>query len=123
MYNNRYGCGRWGRSGYSSNQAPVNISETENGFIIDVHAPGLEKEHISLATQNDILYIRYKGNDQPKKDFTRREYRVEEIDRSFDLKGKVNTAAITANYSEGILTIRLPKNEAAKRPAQEVKIN
>jgi HSP20 family protein len=109
-YNNPYGCGYgdWRERHFGQN-APVNISETESEYTIHLHAPGLVKEHFNLTTQNDILHIRYKGDDKPKKDFIRREYRSEDIGRSFDLTGKVNTDAITATYAEGILTVALPK--------------
>jgi HSP20 family protein len=124
MYYNQYGCGPGYRGGnHLWQQAPVNISESDEGFTIQLHAPGLDKQHISLTTQNDILHIRYKGDQRTQTNFTRREYRTEEIERSFDLKGKVNTELITATYKEGILTVTLPKNDAAKKPLQEVQIN
>ena len=52
----------------------------------------------------------------------RSEYRPEEINRTFDLKGKVAIDRIRASYVEGVLKIELPKTEAAKRPAQDVSI-
>lgn len=116
------GAGNW-RGQNFSNQAPVNISETDDSYTIKLFAPGLNKQNINVRTQNDILSIRYKGEMASESGFTRREYRIEEIDRSFDLKGKVVVEAITATYAEGVLTVELPKNEAAKRPSQQVGID
>lgn len=110
MHNYGYGCGprNW-REGYFSSQVPVNVSEDEKEFKIEVHAPGLVKDNFSITTQSDILNIRYRGDEHTKNNFIRREYRAEEIQRSFDLKGKINTDAISAKYSDGILTVELPK--------------
>jgi HSP20 family protein len=102
--------------------APVNITETESAYIINLYAPALQKEALSITTQNDLLTIRYKGEKEPATNYTRREYRTEEINRTFDLKGKVVIDRIKAAYTEGVLRIELPKTDAAKRSAQDVPI-
>jgi len=106
-----------------TSQTPVNIEETDDAYIINMYAPALVKEHIQIATQNDMLHIRYKPeNGDPSVRFTRREYGDRGISRSFELKGKVDTDKISATYKEGILRVELPKNEAAKKPMQDVPV-
>lgn len=124
MENRSYRCGPWGwREQRAFNTPPVNITETENEYIVNLYAPSLAKENINITTQNDILSIRYKGEkENPFYRFTRREYRKEEIDRSFDLKGKVNVDSIRASYADGVLKIELPKTDAVKKPSQKVPI-
>ncbi|HEY4155838.1 MAG TPA: Hsp20/alpha crystallin family protein [Puia sp.] len=102
----------------------MNIEETENEFIINLFAPALKKENISIFTQNDILSVRYKAEEGDSSlRFTRKEYRREEISRSFELKGKVDIEKIRASYTEGVLKIELPKTEAAKRPMQDIPVS
>lgn len=110
MYNqnNGYGPGSW-RDKHFSQYAPVNISENDSQYAVQLYAPGLVKEHFAITIQSDILHIRYNGDEQRGHRFVRREYRAEEIDRAFDLKGKVNAEAISAKYADGILTVELPK--------------
>jgi len=123
MNNRQYDCGpmAWQqRSLY--NTAPVNITETEDAYTILLYAPALQKEQIAVTTQRDILTIRYKGERNTAATYTRREYRTEEINRSFDLKGKVAIDSIRASYTDGILKIELPKTDAAKRTEQDVAI-
>ncbi|MCU7547583.1 Hsp20/alpha crystallin family protein [Chitinophagaceae bacterium LB-8] len=106
-----------------SNETPVNIIETERAYILYLYAPSLAKENIIVATKNDILSIRYQGEkDTLNRRYTRREYRPEEIERSFDLKGKIDVDSIKASYAEGILTIELPKTDTAIRQLQEVSV-
>ena len=116
--------GRYGYAGrYFRQQPPVNITESDSSYTINLFAPSLSKEHISISTQHDILYVKYKTEEKADEQFTRREYRTHEIDRSFDLKGKVDVDKIKATYRDGVLILELPKTDAAKRPAQEVRIN
>jgi HSP20 family protein len=115
-----YGCGR----GQFLSNPPVNIIETENGYLLHLYSPSLKKENFMITTHNDILSIRYKDEKNPSAyRYTRREYRAEEIDRSFNLKGKVNIDGIKASYADGVLTIDLPKTDAAKRPSQDVTVH
>ena len=123
MYNRPYGCGPMGwRHAGLANAAPIDITETNDAYIINLYAPALRKDAIAITTANDILTISYKGEKETTTTFKRREYRPEEINRTFDLKGKVAIDRIRASYVEGVLKIELPKTEAAKRPAQDVSI-
>jgi HSP20 family protein len=115
-------CGRgygWGREGF---QPPVNIKETDKEYVINLYAPSLRKEAISITTKGDVLSIKYEDDSKEEERFTRREFHTNTIYRSFDLKGKVNVDAIHAGYTEGILKIVLPKTASAQRPAQNVEI-
>ena len=125
MENRQYGCGPWGWRGRRHfDTPPVNISETEHEYTISLYAPSLIKENISITTQNDILSIRYNEEKNPdSQSYTRREYRTEKIERSFDLKGKVDVDQIRATYTDGVLKISLPKTTEAKRPSQKVNIS
>lgn len=125
MYNRPYGCGSrgWGRHQPFFNTSPVDITESDTSYTIRLYAPGLVKENISVTTQRDILSIKYTApNDEKKENFTRREYRPENIERTFDLKGKVDADNIRSVYQEGILTIELPKTEAAQKPPKQVNV-
>ena len=111
---------RWNRSSFQ--QPPVNIEETDREFIINLYAPALKKEAISVTTKGDVLSIKYNGDREEGERFTRKEFYTNTIYRSFDLKGKVNIDAIHASYDEGILKIVLPKTTSAQRPAQNVEV-
>jgi HSP20 family protein len=122
MQNRQYACGPMAWQQRLYNATPVNITETENAYIVNLYAPALQKEAIAITTQNDVLTIRYKGEKDADATYTRREYRAEELNRSFDLKGKVAIDQIKASYIEGVLRIELPKTDAAKRPLQDVPV-
>ncbi len=55
--------------------------------------------------------------------FTRKEFNYQSFKRSFTLPDSINTAKIKANYTDGILTVSLPKKEEAlPQPTKKIAI-
>ncbi len=115
---------------------PVNIETTDASFVLTLFAAGIDKEHIQLAVQDDVLTIAYRiPEEQPgagqaagdgpaaERRYTRREFRNAPFERTFQLNGKVLVADITARYADGILTVTLPKNPAVNQPAQDISVS
>lgn len=104
----------------SLTQPPVNIYEKENGFHIQVMAPGVAKEEIKLSVMDNMLTITYEQH-EPAKDvkgkLLRNEFGIRSFKRNFTLGEKVDAEKINAAYEQGILNIFLPKKEPVK-PAQ-----
>ena len=124
MYYSGYGCGPRQWREQQMQLSPVNIIDSGDAYTIHLYAPLLKKDQFELTTQQDILTVKYKENAQADKAYyTRKEYRPEEIARSFDLKGKVEIDGVKATYSDGVLVIHLPKTETAKKRAQSVNVS
>ncbi len=91
----------------------VNISETDTDFVIEMAAPGYEKKDFKVNIQRDELSIAVERETQTeetkKNDVYRREYSYGNFCRSFTLPKGVDTTAISAAYTNGILTIKVPK--------------
>ena len=106
---------------------PVNISETTEGFVMAVAVPGLNKEDIKVKLENHLLTVsadKQNENTEENKLFSRIEFSFQKFERSFRLPKTVNQEGITATYSDGILTLRLPKMEEAKeKPVKEISIS
>lgn len=100
---------------------PVNISETEVDFKLDLAAPGFNKEEFKLKIENNLLTIEAKRERDKKeegKNFSRREFLQNSFSRSFQLpENKISEDAIVASYENGVLSLSLPKKEEAKTPA------
>ena len=103
--------------------SPVNITDSGDAYTINLYAPRLNKEQFTITTAQDILSVKYdESNPADKSHYTRKEYRPGDIDRSFDLKGKVEIDRISATYLDGVLSIHLPKTEAARKQARKVSV-
>ena len=90
----------------------VNVRDTETAFQLEVAAPGLKKDALKLTVEANTLTIAYQPEtaaDQTAETFTRHEFGVNSFTRSFRLPKHVNVEQITAAYTDGILTVTLPK--------------
>lgn len=103
---------------WSSTMPSVNITENENAFLLDVAAPGLEKEDFKITLDNGQLEIsvskeKSTENSEEGKWF-RKEFNYTSFKRSFQLQEAIDSENIKAEYVNGILHLTLPKKEEAK---------
>ena len=92
------------------------IIESESEFKIVIDLPGLAKKEIGISLKNQVLTI--KGERDIKagegEEFKRQERKRGAFARSFALPKNVNTAEISANFKNGVLTVSMPKSEKLK---------
>lgn len=106
-------------------QPPVNISESEQTFNIEVLAAGINKEDIKLQVVDSLLTISYEKNEpaqEAKGKVLRHEFAVRSFKRSFTLGESVDAEKINASYENGILNVTLPKKEAVKPTQIEITV-
>ncbi|HEX7847837.1 MAG TPA: Hsp20/alpha crystallin family protein [Chitinophagaceae bacterium] len=104
---------------------PVNITENEKNYSLEVVAPGFEKADFKINLDQNILTISAEKKEEVKEDKgkqIRREYSFRSFKRSFTLDEKIDASAIEAGYVNGVLTLNLPKKEIVKPAAQEINI-
>ncbi|TAF95206.1 MAG: Hsp20/alpha crystallin family protein [Runella slithyformis] len=95
----------------------VNIIESNNGFWLELAAPGLSKEDFKLHLENNVLTVsaqKEQKTEETTEKFTRKEFSFGKFQRSFTLPQSVNSADIQATYVNGILRVELPKKEETK---------
>ena len=92
------------------------ILESEEAFKIVLDLPGLAKKEIGISLKNNVLTI--KGEREitagEGEEFKRQERKRGAFARSFALPKNVNTAEISANFKNGVLTVAMPKSEKLK---------
>ena len=95
----------------------VDVSETEDGFEVRAELPGVAKDDLHVSVKDNLLTLSGEKR-QEKVDDTQNYRRVERrygsFQRRFALPREVETDNIKAEFSDGILTLSLPKSEAAK---------
>ena len=95
----------------------VDISETENDFEIRAELPGVTKDDLHISVKDNLLTLRGEKR-QEKVDDTQNYRRVERhygnFERKFALPREVATDDIKAKYTDGVLTLSIPKPETAK---------
>ncbi|MDV7188260.1 Hsp20/alpha crystallin family protein [Lutibacter sp. TH_r2] len=121
----------WSLSNFSNTDTTlpaVNIRENDDEFIVEVAAPGMEKNDFKIDLDNNVLTIsseRTTENNEVKDDYTRKEYSYQSFKRSFNLpRDIVNQEKIDATYSNGELKIMIPKMEEAKpKPKKLIEVH
>lgn len=102
---------------------PVDIEETADGLRVTAELPGMKKEDINVEFENGLLTIRGQRTRESKteeKNFHRVERSYGSFVRSFRLPSTVNAEQISASYADGVLTLEMPKVEAAKARRIEI---
>jgi len=103
----------------------VNILERPDGFELQMMAPGYSKQDLKLSMEKEVLTIsaeRKKEDLKENERFTRREFMHSAFGRSFRLPDTVNAEVLQAEFTDGILRIRIPRAEATKPKTLEISI-
>lgn len=103
----------------------VNIKEDANAFHLEMLAPGFTKEDIKLNLAEGVLTVSAEHEEQKSAEgtrYTRREFGRHSFKRSFHLPEHVNGEAIQAVFSNGLLTVDLPKMEPVKPASKAITI-
>ncbi|RLD11484.1 Hsp20/alpha crystallin family protein [candidate division KSB1 bacterium] len=102
----------------------VDIYETNDEIILMAEMPGVDEKSIDVTLDNDILTIRGRAADESPEGYelVYSEYEVGDFERSFSINESIDADKIEAQYTNGVLTVKLPKAEPAKAKKIEVKI-
>jgi len=96
---------------------PVDIYQNgDHELVLKAELPDMTREDIDITVDNGTLTIRgEKKLSEVKEDqFHRMERRYGTFSRSFSLPQTVDPNKVSAEYKQGVLTVRLPMREEAK---------
>ena len=95
----------------------VDISEMENGFEIRAELPGVSEKDVNVSVTDNRLTIKGEKRQEEEtddKNYHRVERRYGSFQRSFTLPRHVETDAIKAQFTDGVLVLEIPKAEVSK---------
>jgi HSP20 family protein len=104
----------------------VDISETEQEFLIKAELPGLHKEDVKVNMKDNVLTLqgsRKQESETKGLHYHRIERSYGNFLRSFTLPENIDTNKLKANFNNGILEIKIPKSETAINKSIEIAIN
>ncbi|MDZ4819608.1 MAG: Hsp20/alpha crystallin family protein [Planctomycetota bacterium] len=103
----------------------VDILERADDFLVHVDVPGAASEEIDVQFQDGALTViapvpgRILNLGKP----IRTEYGMGAFQRTFRVNERIDASRISANYRDGVLTLQLPKADAAKPRKIEIGVN
>ena len=95
----------------------VDVSETEAGFEVRAELPGVAKDDLHVSVKDNLLTLSGEKRQEKVDDahnYRRVERRYGSFQRKFALPREVETDNIKAEFNDGVLTLSIPKPEAAK---------
>jgi len=97
-------------------QPAVNFWESGDAFLFEMEVPGVNNDQIDVSVVGDELTIKVERPEAEPDGVTchRRERPVGSLARVIHLPGEVDAGKVEAELRNGVLTLRLPKSEAAK---------
>ena len=107
----------------TTSRVPVDVYETKDAFVVKASMPGLTADELTISVQQQTVTI----HGEPKAEELTglrpllQERRIGPFDRTFGLPVPVDAAKVQAELSDGVLSLTLPKSEAAKPRKIQVK--
>jgi HSP20 family protein len=105
---------------------PVDIFQSdEHELVLKAELPDMSREDIDINIENFVLTI--KGEKKVSSDVKEDQYhhverRYGAFSRSFSLPQTVDPGRVSAEYKQGVLTVRLPLREDAKPRSIKVEV-
>ena len=103
----------------------VDIYETENELVLKADLPDVDQKDIDVRVENQTLTLageRKFEQEHSEKGYHRIERSYGSFVRSFSVPNTFDTDKIAAEYKNGVLTVTLPKKEAAKPRQVKVEV-
>jgi HSP20 family protein len=94
----------------------VDILERADELLLLADIPGASADGIDIRFEDGTLSLHAKVNPRQEQDtaYLLQEYGVGDYYRNFRMSEAIDASKITAEYTDGVLTLHLPKSEAVK---------
>ena len=109
------------------NQFPrVDIAETDDNFLITAELPGIDGKNVDITLDDGTLTIKgekKEATEEEQGEFYSRERSYGIFQRSFEIPELIDENKIDASFSNGVLTVKMPKTPEAKKEVKKIPIN
>ncbi|MEA2319321.1 MAG: hypothetical protein QOD44_3510 [Solirubrobacteraceae bacterium] len=100
----------------------MDIEETEDAWIVEAEVPGASRDDIDVEVGDSELVVTGEIKERERKGILRRKTRrVGRFEFRVSLPGQTDPGNVQADLDDGVLTIRIPKPEAARPRRIEVR--
>jgi HSP20 family protein len=103
----------------------VDVQETDKEYIVKADLPDVRKEDVKVGIEDGVLTLEGERK-QEKEEKGKKFHRVERVYGKFvrrlALPMEVEAQKVAAEFKDGVLNVRMPKAEAAKPRAIDVKV-
>jgi HSP20 family protein len=105
----------------------VEASETSTEYVITAELPGVSLENVEVSVVDGVLALRGSKEEESRSEDKERAWHLWEreygaFERTFRFPLEVDDAKVSAEFTNGVLTVRVPKSKEARSAARTVPI-
>lgn len=105
----------------------VDVRETKDEIVLTAELPGVDGKDVSVSVENGVLSISGEKTEERTEGGEDAQFHVIErrhgsFERSFRMPRSADGEKVDARFKDGLLTVSIPKVEAAKPRRIEVKV-
>ncbi|RMF86390.1 MAG: Hsp20/alpha crystallin family protein [Nitrospirae bacterium] len=103
----------------------VDVAEDEENVVVTAELPGLEEKDIEVSLAGGVLTLKGEKREESEtrdKEYVRTERSFGAFRRSIPLPCEVEEDKVKATFKRGVLTVTLPKSEAARRETRRIPV-
>jgi HSP20 family protein len=119
--------GEWSLAGRAGSFVPrIDVSEDEKHVVVRAELPGVDQNEVEVSLSGGRLVIsgeKKSGREEQKRNYHLVERSYGSFSRAVDLGDAVDSERAAASYKDGVLTVTVPKAEAAKPKKISVKVD
>ena len=104
---------------------PLDVIENEDGYVVEASVPGVNPDDVEITFEDDVLTIKGQVQEVIENEgvnYHIRERRTGEFGRSIRFPVNINVEQVEATYTNGILTLAVPKAEEVKPKRIAIKV-
>ena len=105
---------------------PLDVIENEDGYVIKASIPGVDAENLNVVLEDNVLTVKAEVEAEELAENEQvhiRERRTGSFNRSLRFPVDVDGDNIEANYTNGVLSLHVPKSEEVKPKQINITIN
>ena len=102
----------------------VDVRDMGDKYLLEADLPGIQRDQVKIDVDDGILTIRAEmdeSKNEEKDNYVMCERRYGRMQRSFNVSG-VNESGITAEFTDGVLKLNLPKASAEPKSGRSIEI-
>ena len=104
----------------------MDLAETEDAFVLRADLPGVSQEDVNIELEDTVLTVsgeRKTDHDSKGEGFYRVERAFGSFSRSLTLPKGIDPEAVAAQFTDGVLEVRIPKPEERKPRRVEIGVS
>jgi HSP20 family protein len=93
----------------------TNIKQNDDGFLVELAAPGVSKDNFDIKLEDDRLIVNYQETDSDEDEvdnYTKREFVYSAFTKTIIIPENVDRDKINGKYENGILQLNIPWDKA-----------